>query len=522
MAGGVSHGENLERARDEARAPGRTRMASAPAVLERVLRRPTAALTLLCLLQIALWTLFPSLVSFAPPRDTVESYLWGHEWVAGTYKHPNLPGWALETGRLVTGTIVGSAYLVSQLFVAATYVCVFMLGREMMGASRALAGTLLLTGVYYTTIPSVMMNHNAAMMPFWAAIAWQLWHARTRPGLIAWAALGVLAGLSLYAKLSSGVMLVTAGLWLLYDPALRRQLRSPWPWAGLALFGLLVIPLVTWLHDSGFAALAYAKESANSEDGGLKFIGGQLLAAAGAAAIALFSGLIGWRPSSGATQPASGSGPLDPQAIPFLASMTIGPILLTAAFAMVSGASNKWGAPMLSLCGLLLVAGASHRFDSRVLSRIALAACVLLCVVPPSFALFLFAGPNIARKPIRESWPQAEISERFQRIWRARVGKPLRIVAGSPWEAGLVALRPGPMPSILTNGDMGVSPWITPERMRREGVLVVWPVEGPEPQIELRPLVGTRPIGIERFDYPLCLSRCRSPLLLGYTIIPPE
>ena len=225
MVDGVSQGERLERARDEASAPGRTRMASAPAVLERVLRRPSAALALLCLFQIAAWTLFPSLVSFAPPRDTVESYLWGHEWVAGTYKHPNLPGWALETGRLATGSIVWSAYLVSQLFVAATYVCVFMLGREMMGASRALAGTLLLTGVYYTTIPSVMMNHNAAMMPFWAAIAWQLWHARTRPGLIAWAALGVLAALSLYAKLSSGVMLVTAGLWLLYDPALRGQLR---------------------------------------------------------------------------------------------------------------------------------------------------------------------------------------------------------------------------------------------------------------------------------------------------------
>ena len=95
----------------------------------------------------------------------------------------------------------------------------------------------------------------------------------------------------------------------------------------------------------GFAALAYAKESADFEDGGLKFIGGQLLAAAGAAVIALFSGLVGRRPWSGAAQPASGNQPLDPKAIPFLASMTLGPILLTAAFAMVSGASNKWGAP---------------------------------------------------------------------------------------------------------------------------------------------------------------------------------
>ena len=522
MAGEGSQGDSLEWVRDEATAPGRTRWASALAAFECVPQRPFAALAVLCLFQIAAWTLFPSLVSSAPPRDTVESYLWGHEWVAGSYKHPNLPGWALEAGRLATGSIVWSAYLVSQLFVAATYVCVFMLGREMMGASRALAGTLLLTGIYYTTLPSAMMNHNVAMMPFWAAIAWLLWRARTHPGLTVWAALGVFAALSLYAKLFSGVMLVTGGLWLLYDPALRKQLLSPWPWAGLAVFGLLVMPLAGWLHDSDFVALAYAKESAASEDGGLNFISGQLLAAAGAAAIALFSGLMGRRPAPGAAQAATGDQPLDPKTIPFLAAMTLGPILLTAALATVSGASNKWGAPMLSLCGLLLVAGARHRFNGRVLSRIALAACVLLCVVPPSFALFLYAAPNMAQKPIRESWPQAEISERFQRIWQDRVGKPLRIVAGSPFEAGLVALKPGAMPSILTNGDMGASPWITPERLRREGALVVWPVEGPEPQVELRPLVGDRPIGVERFTYPLCASRCRAPLLLAYAIVLPE
>ena len=270
-------------------------------------------------------------------------------------------------------------------------------------------------------------------------------------------------------------------------------------------------------------ALVYAKESADSEDGGLKFIGDQLLVAAGAAAIALVTGLIGRGRSPGASQCATSGQSLDPKAIAFLATMTLGPILLTAAFATVSGASNKWGAPMLSLCGLLLVAGASHRFNRRVLSRIALAACALLGVLPSGYALSLLAGPYIAGKPIPESWPLAGMSGRFQRIWHERVGKPLRIVAGPAWEAGLVALKPGPMPSILTNGDMGASPWITPERLRREGALVVWQTDGPEePPAGLRSLVGTRRICIERFVYPLCASRCSRPLLIAYAIVSPE
>jgi hypothetical protein len=50
-----------------------------------------------------------------------------------------LPSWVLEASRLVTGSIGWPAYLVSQLFVAAAYVFVFLLGRDMMGPERAAA-----------------------------------------------------------------------------------------------------------------------------------------------------------------------------------------------------------------------------------------------------------------------------------------------------------------------------------------------------------------------------------------------
>ncbi len=479
---------------------------------------------LFCLSQVTVWTLIRTLTSWAPPRDTLESYGWGHEWVIGTYKHPNLPGWALEVSRRVTGATGWPSYLTSELFVAATYLCVFMLGREMMGARRALAGTMLLAGLYFMTYAGTTLNHNLAMMPFWAAIAWVLWSARTNPGLLRWTILGALGALSLYAKLSSGLLLITAALWIVYDPKLRSQLLTPWPWAGLAVFGLLLVPLYQWLAGSGYAPLLYAKQSADVRGGALKFLFDQLLVASSVALVGYFAGLIGPRKRHGPEHPSEFSTTLDPAAIPFLATLTILPHLLMAAtvVGMGSGARFEWAAPMLNLCGLLLVAIAWDRFGRRALGRIALAALALLCILPASLALHTYVKVCISGGLTQDIWPQAAISARFQQIWQDRVGKPMGIVAGSFWIAGLVALKPGPMASVYTDADMRIATWITPERLRREGALVVWRTSSlqAEPPVELRSLVGTRTASVEQFTYPLCPRG--QLLLIAYAIVPPE
>src|SRR5438046_2732050 len=105
---------------------------------------PRALVGLMIIYQIGAWTLIPSLVHRALPLDVAEGYMWGREWVLATYNHPALPSWILEISRLATGTVGWPAYLVSQLFIAATFVFVFLLGREMLGPERAAAGTLLL------------------------------------------------------------------------------------------------------------------------------------------------------------------------------------------------------------------------------------------------------------------------------------------------------------------------------------------------------------------------------------------
>ena len=499
--------------------------ASAPSLetsspLAWLLARPAFGVLALAGAQCAVWTLAPALSHDAPPLDVVESYLWGQEWVVGTFKHPNLPGWVLEISRELTGATGWPAYLASQLFVAATYLAVFLLGREIMDSRRALAGTLLLAGVFYFAWPTIEFNHNVAQMPFWATIAWMLWRLRTRGGLLWWVVLGFIAADSLYAKLSSGLLLFVAGLWVLADPPLRRQLARPAPWLGLATFLLIAAPLLAWLLRTHFAPLRYAAERwTGSGQGPLQFVGAQVLACLGLVVLAAVAGMIG--PRRG--EPADSPPPPPRDAVTFLAVMTMAPILITAVVAGIAGTGLKsmWGSPMLGLSGLLAVAILSPRVSLEAVRRLSVAVTLLLVVLPLGYALDTLLESRITGKPKRQNWPQAQIATRFDQLWREKTGKPLKIVAGERWIAGLAALRAGPMPSILTDGDPALSPWITPARLKAQGALLVWEMTAAAdpPPGALASLLAGHPTASESFAWPRFPGA--PPLLIGYAILPP-
>jgi hypothetical protein len=169
-----------------------------------------------------------------------------------------------------------------------------------------------------------------------------------------------------------------------------------------------------------------------------------------------------------------------------------------------------------------VVALVPTRLDAPALRRIAAWAVALLIGLPLIYIADTLLEPRLTGHPKRQGWPQVEMSQRFQAIWQRQTGQPLRIVAGDFWTAGLVALKPGDMPSIFTNGNYDSAPWITPERLKREGVLLVWQVGDPAAGIPLDyvPLAGTQPARIEQFQWPILSDA--PPLSIGYVIVPPS
>ena len=495
--------------------------------------KPEFALAVLCGAQLALWTLIPALTYDAPPLDVVEGYLWGRERVLATYKHPALPSWTLEIGRVLTGATGWPAYLTSQLFVVASLSATFLLGRDLLGAWRALAGTCLLTGVTFYSWTTPNFNHDVAMMPIWAGFTLALWRAVERNTIAGWVMAATLAAAALHTKLASLVLLSSAALWLLWDGKARGRLPSAPPWVGLAAWLALAAPLSVWLLDNGHQMLEYGTSRAfgRSALGAVPFVLGVAAAVAGGALIGALAVLPLARtiraPVLGLSLPSD----IDARARRYLASVTLGPLLLMIIIAQVTGGGMKtsWAVPMLGGAGLLAMTFIDERHVEDVARRISRLSLLVLLVVALAHAAYVRTASLFGR-PDRVNWPSAEISSRLSSAWREATGRPLSIVAGEPWVAGLVGIGVDPMPSVLTFGDLALSPWITPERLARDGALILWgdyqqrtiaaAGQPPKPPDKIRLIVGELPIRSATFQWPL--NPKLTEIVIGYAILPPR
>ena len=493
---------------------------------EHILRDPTALVALLVFGQLFCWTLAPALTHRSPPLDVVEGYMWGREWVVATYKHPALPSWVLEASRILTGAVGWPAYVVSQLFIAAAFLFAFLLGRDMMGPERAAAGTLLLTGIAFYAWPTPEFNHNVAETPFWAALPWALWRAVERGRVGWWALAGLLAAGGLYAKLTTALLIATLGLWIVWDARARRCLSTPGPWIGLMVFLAAAAPLAIWLVAHDFLPLRYAADrGAQARIGGLPlFLLSVALNLVGLVAMLAIAGLVGPRRATpaGATQAQAPPAAVAPRALAYLLAVTLGPLAIAIVAAGVAGSNLKsaWGSSMFNFAGMLAVALTNDRFSSAALRRIAITAAGVIVIVPSAYAAVIAAGPWRAGAPVRMTWPQKAISNRLTDIWARETGRLLRIVAGDDWIAGLVGITARDQPSILSRGNLAYSPWITPARIEREGMLIVWDAASRRIPPQLLPLLHGLPTGEERFHWRK--REGSGDLANGYAILRPK
>lgn len=441
-----------------------------------LIARPERGLLALIAAQVAFWTLAPALSHSAPPLDVVEMYAWGREHVVATFKHPNLPGLVLEPTRWLFGA-GWPAYLVSQLFIAITFAAIYALGRDLMDAPRALAGTLLLTGVYFFSWVTPEFNHNVAQMPLWALVMLLLWRATTRDRWLDWLLLGLVAGLSLWAKYSSGVLLIAAAIWMLWDARARSRILTPGPWITFAAFLAAAAPQALWLVEHDFQPFAYAARRASGGEwyAPIEFLLTLVLDHLPMLILLVCAGYFGKAAADAPPKP-------EQRALRYLLLLGLGPAVLTAAGAAFGGAGlrSSWGAPMVALSGLLVVALLSSKFSAERLKRIAIGAGALIVLVSGLYFAHMRYGVAFTGKPLRGNWPQAEISASLEETWaQATNNAPLRIVAGDIWTAGLIGLEDRDPPSVLINGDFETSPWVTPEGLARDGALVVWSGDQP-------------------------------------------
>lgn len=435
---------------------------------------PGTVLLFLLLLQALVWVLLPWWSSYSLPLDVVEGLFWGQEWQWGYYKHPPLPAWLLQLSWLGLGDL--GPFVLSQLTILSTLLFVWLLGRRLFDAQRALLGSVLLLGVYYFIWPTPEYNHNIAQMPLWAAAVYCFHRALERGHYRDWAWLGLCAGLAMLTKYVVVMLLASMFLYLLLERTQRRHLVTPQLWLGVLVLVLVISPHLLWLYQHDFMPLTYAQQRSDAATGlaahvvgPLKFLLVQALDHLPLLLILLAAGLLVGRYWSVDAS--------DRSARRFLWTLGLGPACLTALGAAITGAGlrDMWGTPMWNLSGLLVVAYLQFPLSQACWTRLLRVLAIYLCVLALVYGLVNAVLPSFKNKVSRTGWPDREMAHELEQVWQQQhSGCAVRVVAGEYWLAGLLSLRMNGRPSVLIEGELQFSPWLTEQRLREQGVLWVW------------------------------------------------
>jgi hypothetical protein len=288
---------------------------------------------------------------------------------------------------------------------------------------------------------------------------------------------------------------------------------------GLAVFAVIAAPLAIWLVEHRYGPLVYVSERVRlGHDHHLQpFLWGSLANFLAVIVGLWFAGLLTKRQHTVISR----STTLSPRSLRYMGVLLFGPLLLTLVFASAtsSGLRSAWSNSMFNLAGVFAVGLLSERVDEAALKRLMRFVLAFVVLFPLGYAAVFGPFFYTPSKVPRVQWPQAEITDRFQSLWStATGGLPLRIVAGRSWAAGLVGLTAPARPSILNGGRLDWSPWVSQERIDREGMLIVW--DGPDAKLPpaLAPYRGRQPAGTERFKVPGNSSE----IDIHWIVVPPK
>ncbi|GAA0789826.1 glycosyltransferase family 39 protein [Marinobacterium sediminicola] len=420
-------------------------------------------------LQLISWGVLPGLLVESLPLDVVEGVYWGQEWQWGYYKHPPLPAWVVYLFEYAIGDV--GPFLLSQICIGLTLLCVWNLGCRLLDKERAAFGVMALLGVYFFTWPTIEFNHNVAQMPIWAA-AVLLFHRATMHGRwVDWLLLGLLSGLGLLTKYSFIMLLAAMFLWLALHPTLRMMLRKPQPWLGVLVMLAVFLPHLLWLIAHDFLPFSYASArsaaAAATESrwlGPLKFLLVQLVDHMPLLLLLLIAGF--WRPRCW-QYPVEGSS--------FLFWVGLMPAVLTVLGAMITGAGTRdmWGAPMWNLSGLILASMIPLEVLRERWHRLRWAFALFLMLLGVLMLLFVGFKDQIRNKPSRTGWPDQALADSLLQQWQQHTECPLQLVAGDYWLAEMVAITLSPRASAIPDADKDLAPWVDLQRVQQQGVMLL-------------------------------------------------
>jgi hypothetical protein len=223
--------------------------------IEILRTRPALIFWLAALTQAAIWVAVPSLFYATPPDDLTGILSISPQWRRLAPLTPPLPYVLAETAFRLGGFF--GIYLLAQICVVTTLWAVFALGRAALDPRHAVLGTLLMTGIYFMTVPTPDFSAAILAMPLWALALLHLWRAAIEGDVRFWLALAFDLVLLSATTALAPLMIALLIAFVLLHPLTRQRLLNPYA----AAAGVLILAALAlsgyWLKASGgYPALA--------------------------------------------------------------------------------------------------------------------------------------------------------------------------------------------------------------------------------------------------------------------------
>lgn len=443
----------------------------------------------------ALWIVIPLASNSGLPADTVEIVAWGREWLVGLYRHPPMKTWLMEIAFQTSGGWLGSAYVLSALAFAAAQLAIFAAIRDVRSRSVAFAAVVLSALIVYFGIHLPQWNANIAQLPFAALFMLGIWRGLDRGGAHWWLLAGLAAAGGFLSKYSFALIPVSVAVLVLYDPWMRSRVR--WGPALLAVFLMLILltPNALWLLNSPDVAEHSMAANDRLHMGGwlqrvlspLSVIG-VTLAVSILPAVAVLLGLK-------AEEAASDDGVRMAKLRALFGASLFGPLAAVVVIGIATGVMIKdhWLiANFLFIPGWLLLRLAGDRakvtWSNRGAVFVVMATAIIASVYPLERLLYYrLAAEPVAWAPLLRADALADVvkAKWIEGLRAAGLPEttPIPVVGGNGWAAIVANVLPE-RPAWYEHLDPALSPWVSSDMLRRDGIVVV----GPDDTASLRAL----------------------------------
>ena len=451
----------------------------------------------------------------------VENVAWGQEWQLGYYKHPPFFAWVAAAWFRLFPQTDWAYYILAQLNVVVGFIAIYYLARLFLDERQSLLAVMLLEFIPFYTCLAVRFNADAILLSLWPLAALFFSRAyesrRAAPSLL----FGILAAFCVMSKYYSFALLAALFLISIVRQERKEYYSSPSPYISFLTFLAVLAPHLLWLVRHDFLPVYYATGYVVTSPllvvkKAVAFSGAQILyLLLMAGAVAAMGGMSAVRLPA---QPAP-----DGSRRRAVFGLTFFVFLLSVVVALIFQIRLKgiWGMPIWFFSGAAITAYLGPALAGKILPKARMTVFSLMALTA---VLLPLIGYVMGRaNNYYPTFPRKELTELVSGLWRQRTNQPLRIVAGTKPYADSICFYDPDRPSLFIFFSYRLSPWISPDRLRSEGVAIACFKDDTFCQNQIETMFAGR---AERRDVRLSARRSlffnSDPLDFVIAVVPPE